>query len=479
MAYASDNTQRNILLHLLAHLAKLIHFFLISTFPQSSRVKRTDNLYLEVLGLGGLFLFLATLNLSTDLNRYGELMLIAAFVLSWKYWGRILVKQPLFWLMTAFALSLVISTLIGMHLFPEVRHYAEARTMARFCLFVPLAWWIGSNPASIRNAFFLVCLFFTLSSMVWILDWNTLNYFLEGNRPERGMLGPESSRLAGESILRYASWTGMLLVGASVLGSDLLPDSLKSGKLKILGYLVFTFIIVTLILGTYVVQARGIWISVLISLPVGLIYRYCIFQSKAKMTLKNLALPALICSMLITLTALNFNTIQERFLQDKDNITNLLTGQIEEVQARSVGYRAQMYLWTLEAEHSIFGKGARAIQAINDSDKLSQEYKWEVGKTHLHSDYLATLYRLGIIGIIVVAAILFCTTKQIYHGYKKRLIDPVFYVLFVSVLSYLVISAITNINIRNHAFYAIPYAIFFSFILMAQLSNNLNTSDGL
>jgi len=429
--------------------------------------------------LGGLFLFLATLNLSTALNRYGEVMLIAAFVLSWKHWGRILVKQPLFWLMTAFALSLVISTLIGMHLFPEVRHYAEARTMARFCLFVPLAWWIGTNPASIRNTFFIVCLFFTLTSMVWILDWNTLSYLLEGNRPERGMLGPESSRLAGESILRYASWTGMLLVGASVLGRDLLPDTLRSGKIKLLGYLVFTIIIVTLMLGTYVVQARGVWIAVLISLPVGLICRYCIFQSGPKLTFKNLSISALICLMLITVTALNFKNIQERFLRDQANISNLLTGQIEEVQTRSVGYRVQMYLWTLEAEHSFFGKGARAIQAINSSEQLSQEYNWKVGKTHLHSDYLATLYRLGIIGIIVVSAILFCTTKQIYHGYKKKLIDPVFFVFFVAVLAYLLIAAITNINIRNHAFYAIPYAIFFSFILMAQLNNNLNTSDGL
>ncbi|WP_083804025.1 O-antigen ligase family protein [Desulfonatronospira thiodismutans] len=467
MAHQLDSTQHRTLLHVPARMAKLLHFFLISTFPQSSRVKRTDNLYLEVLGLGGLFLFLATLNLSTDLNRYGEFMLIAAFVLSWKYWGKILVKQPLFWLMIAFALSLVISTLIGMHLFPEVRHYAEARTMARFCLFVPIAWWIGTNPASIRNAFFVVCLFFTLSSMIWILDWNTLNYFLEGNRPERGMLGPESSRLAGESILRYASWTGMLLVGASVLGKDLLPDTLRSGKIKLLGYLVFSIIIVTLMLGTYVVQARGVWIAVLISLSIGLICRYCIFQSEPKTTFNNLSIPALICLMLVAMIALNFNKIQDRFLRDQANITNLLTGQIEEVQTRSVGYRVQMYLWTLEAEHSFFGKGARAIQAINDSDKLSQKYNWEVGKTHLHSDYLAILYRLGIIGMLIATSIFCITTIQIHYKYKKRMISPSFYVFFITATIYILIAATTNINIRNHAFYAIPYATFLSIILMS------------
>jgi len=441
-----------------ARSIKFIHSLLTIIFPSGSNLKRTDNIYVETLGLAGLFLFLTNINLSWELHRNGETMLIIAFFLTWRYWGALL-RQPLFWLMLAFIASIIVSTIIGIENFPEVRHQSEAKKMIRFALFVPLAWWIGTNNDSIRNAFVLVCLGFVLSSLPWFLSWDTLAPLLEGARARTNILGMKT--------LHYANWAGFLLIGVIILGRDLFPDYFITGKTAIIGYAVFFLTIICLVLGVILPQGRAVWIAVALTIPPGLILRYCIFDRDSSFSIKKMALPILMFCLITAIAGSQYSNIKERILRESLVFTDLMKGQMREAEKKSVGKRIEIYFWAFETESfiTIFGWGPRTVQAISRNSDLSEQYNWNLNLEHLHSEYLALLFRTGVFGFSVVALIMFFLIKQLHLGHKNNTISSGYYVFFIVTIAYLLLLGFTNILLRINVFLPFIAGIMFASIL--------------
>jgi O-antigen ligase len=442
-------------------VVNLFHQLLIKIFPPSPNLQRTDNLYVETLGLAGLFLFLLNINLSGSLHENGETMLIVAFLLAVTKWGRILVRQPLFWLMIAFAVALVISTLIGMENLPESRHKSEAKRMARLCLFVPLAWWIGSNIVSVKNAFLVVCAGFIIASLSWMLDWNILSSLFEGERVQASFtgLGP----------LHFAAWFGFLFIGVGILGRELLPAWLTKGKMVFIGYLCLCCIAVYLLIAVYVSQGRTTWIAVIFTLPLGLAINFFTACREKSFSFKKMAFPAAAFLLLVFLAVSQFEIIKNRFLflDENSTITHTISGQFDQIEETPLGQRVLMHKWAIETESFIkfFGWGPRALQAIGRNEVLKEELQWEVPQNHLHSDLLATLFRMGIFGFSVFFGIFFFLVRGVYLGYRNNYIPNTFYAFFMMTILYAIIIGLTNVTFRINAFLPVWSGLIFATIL--------------
>ncbi len=449
----------------------ILHGLLSKIFPGSPKLKRTDNIYVETLGLAGLFLYLANFTIFPGLHENGETMLIIAFLLAWGYWSKPLIRQPIFWLMLVFVLSLAISTMIGMNNFPEGSHLREAKRNLRLCLLIPLAWWIGANFRSIRNAFIIICLGFILSSLPWMLDWNVLGPALEGRRP-RG-LGLE---VGGPR--NYGLWIGFLLLGVVVLGRDLLPDWLKSGKKIFLGTALLFFIMIYLALILFIFQGKASWIAVLVTVPAGLVIRYFLLERGRLLSLKKLVLPLAALMLISVFIAAKYENISNRFSRDAPNIARLFAGKFDEIEnLGSFGVRYHMGMWVLNNDLGIsfFGHGPRSVQAISRDAELREKYGWDYRLAHLESDYWAILFRQGIFGGSVFILIVSFFIIQLYSGYRKKHIQPWFYSFSLMLILYVLIMGLTNITLRADGFLGLVGGLMFAAILKS--SGNVSTDS--
>ena len=450
-------------------LIGLLHQLLLKIFPPSSSLKRTGNIYVETLGLAGLFLFLININLSGSLNENGETMLIIAFLLSLCYWGKVLIRQPLFWLTLAFAVSLVISTMIGMENFPESRHKSEAKRMARLCLFVPLAWWIGANFVSIRNAFLIVCTGFIISSL-WMLDWDTLSPLLEGTRAQ--------SNITGLGAGDFGAWYGFMLMGFGILGKELLPDWLKKNRAGLMGYIFFVLIILFLLTGLYVSFWRTGWIAATLTLALGLSIRYHVSFKDKQTSFKNFMFPALVVVLLLFFVASKFEVIKNRFLSEGATVTHVISGHWDQVEKGSLAQRFLMYKWAFETESFVtaFGWGPRSIQAISRNEELNEELQWNPARGHLHNDLLSITFRTGILGASIFFLIFFFLARGTYIGYREKVIPKAFYTFFMMCVLYSLIIGLATVTFRMHVFLPVWMGLIFASIIGRHNNEDTHTN---
>jgi O-antigen ligase len=445
----------------------ILHGLLSKIFPGSPKLKRTDNIYVETLGLAGLFLYLSSLTIFPGLHENGETMLIIAFLLAWGYWGKLFIRQPLFWLMVAFILSLGISTLIGMNHFPEGSHLREVKRNVRLCLFIPLAWWIGANITSIKNAFVIVCLGFIFSATPIFLDLENLVRILEGNRTEL-------LTSVGLSWRPYSVWIGFLLLGVGVLGRDLLPECLKSGWKALLGFGVLFFALAYLFILLFGLQGRASWIAVAVTLPLGLVIRHFLVKRGKVFSLKNLVVPLSILMLLSVFVFANFESVKKRFIRELPNISRVLSAKVGDVdEESSFGQRVSMGLWVInnEPKISFFGWGPRSVKAISSDDELREKYGWHFKHMHLHSDYSAVLFRYGIVGFLILSLTVIFFMIQLNRGHREKMIPPGYYSFLIMAMFYVLIVGVSNITLRIDGFLGIVGGIMFASIL--RLHNNL------
>ena len=479
MSTASCTGNFAALLYFPLRLIHLLHALLLKIFPPPSNFKRTDNIYVETMGLAGLFLFLLNINLVWDLHRNAETMLIIAFFLAIGHWWGVLIRQPLFWLMIAFAASLIISALVGNLNFPQHTHINEAKSMARFCLYVGLAWWIGTSFTSIRNSFLIVCLGFVLSSLPWMLDWKIMVELFGGVRPGIDVLGMGTAR--------YGTWIGFLLIGTIVLGKNYLPGSLWSSRYYYAGYAIFLIMTIIMAAGVFVIASRTIWIALAVAIPLGIVTYFLLSGQHRKLSWKNLAIPMIVLILISFFTVTQLDRIQERFSLESENLNYLVSGQFHQVERTfdqggesALGVRIQMYMWSLEnkAFATPFGWGLRSLRAINNNEELREKYNWHFGHSHFHSDFFMLSFQLGLFGISVIFLILFFLIKGVVTGYQKKDISEHWLIFCLMTTLYVLIVGLTNSNFMTHAFLPVWAGLIFAIGLRsfpnvhAELENN-------
>ena len=440
-----------------------IHSILIRIFPPNKNIPRAGNIYVETLGLLGLFLYLANINLQSDLFSTGEILLGVSFLLAWKQL-RILLSQPIFWLMLLWVLAVTASAISGIHRFPFVdslEQLDEARKMALYALLVPIGWWIGPNLTSIRNALLITCLGFVIAALPWILDWNTLGPMLEGKRPGRDILGFWT--------IQYATWAGLLLLAVAFMGKELLPEPLRYQKGLFLGYTLLIIISICLVLGVYVTLSRMIWISLFLSIPFGIIL-YIITSPRTKQRLFNLTSIIAILLMILVLGFAQLDKISERFSRDSETIENIMKGDWEEIEKRGLGTRIHQYRWALNTDEfiSIFGWGPMATEIISDHERLRNAYNYPELRNHphLHNDLLEILLRTGIFGTTIIALTISYMIKGLLTGLKLKNFPHFLFVFLITAMFYFFLTGLTNFSFRIQSIVPVLGGITFATILL-------------
>ncbi len=440
-----------------------IHGLLIKIFPPNPHIPRAGNIYVETLGLLGLFLYLANINLQSDLFSTGEILLGISFLLAWKQL-RILLSQPIFWLMLLWVLAVAASAISGMYKFPFVdslEQLDEARKMALYALLVPIGWWIGPNLTSIRNALLITCLGFVISALPWILDWNTLGAMLEGKRPGRDILGFWTNQ--------YATWTGLLLLAVALTNKDLLPESLKNQKKIFLGYAILIILAVCLALGVYVPLTRTVWIATFLSFPFSFILYMITSPHKKETFYKGLVTTIVIFLILIAIGLSQFDKIKERFLEERATMEKAIKGEWDQIERTNIGTRIHLYCWALSQDNyiTLFGWGPIAAETISEHEELRNMYNWPPKQhhPHLHNDLLEILFRTGILGTLVMSLTLFYFIKGITTTFRKNITSRSLYVFFLTGIFFLILTGLTTFALRTHTLVGSFGGFMFAYIL--------------
>ncbi|MFW6227777.1 MAG: O-antigen ligase family protein [Bacteroidota bacterium] len=423
-----------------------LHQILNVIFPPNPAIQRSDNIYIESLGLLGIFLFLFNINLSKDLYGAGEVIFVFAFILAWKQL-RILIHLPIFWLMIMWIVAVIASTVSGLIRFPFVdslEQLDEARRMLRYFTLVAIGWWIGASITSIRNALIIVLAGFLLSAMPWILDWTTLGPMLEGVRPGRDILGFWS--------IHYATWAGLLLLAIIIQGKSILPDFLKYPKTSYLGYFLLIFSAGCFALGIYVALSRMVWIAVCVSLVFSAVLFISISFAKNRFSFRDVVPFAVVFLAFFVFGVSQFEMISKRFLQESSTITQIVEGQWDQIERTSLGQRVLLYRWAVNQDGfvTVFGWGPLATETISEHEELRKIYNWPPKQhhPHLHNDFLEILFRAGLFGVIVMLLILLCFIHQVTAGYRRGVIPQTLFVFFITGMFYLVLTGMLNFSLR-------------------------------
>ncbi|MFO7726857.1 MAG: O-antigen ligase family protein [Desulfonatronovibrio sp.] len=450
---------RNLILNSL----EFLHGLLSKIFPPCPGLVRAPNMYVETLGLLGLFLYLASFNLHDDLFGAAEIIIVFSFFMSWRSWSCLYAK-PLFWMACLWLFAVAASAIAGIHNFPQIpvlEQLDESRRMLLYSLFIVIGWWTGPNPIAIRNAFLIACLGFVASSVSWLLDWDLLLAMLEGDRPGRKILGLWTNQ--------YACWAGYLLLGVAFLGRNLIPDWLKTGRKIYPAYFLLFGIVVCLTLAVYITQTRTIWFSVIISLVLGTLLAVYGCR-KTWLSMRTLATPLLIFFMIILISVFYFDALKDRFAQESATIKKVLSGDAEQVELTSLGIRIHAYQWALELDSfvSVFGWGPLATSTVSENEELRIKHEWPQGFTmvHLHNNILEILFRAGIVGLTAILSIILLFFINIIYLYRHEHMPSCFPVFMITTLFYFVFSGMTTYNMRIDALFPILGGLIFSATLI-------------
>ncbi len=440
-----------------------IHKLLVWIFPPSDKIPRAGNIYVEILGLLGLLLYLSNINLNSDLFSTGEILLGVSFLLAWKHL-RILLHQPLFWLMLLWIAAVAASAISGIIKFPfvdKLDQLDEARKMALYALLIPIGWWIGPNVASIRNALLITCLGFVIAALPWVLDWSTLISMFEGSRPDRNILG--------FGAIQYATWAGLLLLAIAFLGKELLPEYLKHQKKLIFGYTILILFSLFLAVGIYITLSRMVWIAIVISFSFGIISYMITIPGKKKFSFYSPLTALIIFSMLIVLGINQLDRISERFLSERHTIDMVIKGEWDEIEITPIGKRIHLYRWAITQSDfvTIFGWGPVASEVISHHEDLRERYNWPPDQyhPHLHNDLLEILFRTGILGALTMSLTLVLFIKGVTSSFRLGNIPHPLFIFFLAGIFFIVLTGLTNFSLRIQALIPVFGGVMFASIL--------------
>ena len=449
-----------------------IHSILIRIFPPNKNIPRAGNIYVETLGLLGLFLYLANINLQSDLFSTGEILLGVSFLLAWKQL-RILLSQPIFWLMLLWVLAVTASAISGIHRFPFVdslEQLDEARKMALYALLVPIGWWIGPNLTSIRNALLITCLGFVIAALPWILDWNTLGPMLEGKRPGRDILGFWT--------IQYATWAGLLLLAVAFMGKELLPDILKGKRRIFLGYAILIILVVCLTLGVYVSLSRTVWIAIFLSFPFGFILYMITSPHKKEIYYRVASTAVLFFLILTTIGVSQFDQIKDRFLAESTTMNKVVQGEWDQIERTPLGKRIHLYRWAISQDNFItfFGWGPIAAETISEDEELRMIYNWPPKQhhPHLHNDLLELLFRTGILGTLVMSLTLFYFIKGVTTNFGQKITPQSLFVFLLTGIFFLIVTGLTTFALRIHTLVGSFGGLMFASLLLSHQLKKAN-----
>ncbi|MEW8563371.1 MAG: O-antigen ligase family protein [Candidatus Thiodiazotropha sp.] len=352
---------------------------------------------MEWIGFAGLTLFCFFSLLSIAGANIGLALMLLALVLSPDAW-RQLPRQSLF---RAAVLSIVYvlasrymltADLIGDL---EVRNN-QTRDWVQIFLFPVTGWWISRHPNRYLYGLGLMLAGFTLGILysLWEMDLG-------------GLLGGVRTGMHfGKPVIFGFDCAVAILAMISLSAYWLNPKLKLSRTQRAIRVGVSLFILLFYSQGVVFSQSRGVWLALLVTLPVVSAILWYGLKAGYVVDKRRLGWVGLVALTVAAFAvALNWKIITERVADEKEVFGVVLSEGLDKAPLDSSTYR--LHLWrfgiTRWLERPVFGWGPGMTESLVEAENAEAlKHDGKESFDHLHNAYLELLLQLGLIGLCFV-----------------------------------------------------------------------------
>lgn len=419
------------------------------SFPLVTMLKSVDSstkmryMISEWMGFGGLLVFSFFSLLSIAGANIGLSLMLFAILLSPMAYSK-LIRQPVFWLSIAMILYVVCRAFFATLDFPEDFHKIiekQTRSWIFLCLFFIPAWWISRSNYRMVISFGLMLSGFLLGGL-FALDIETLHHIMQGER--------SGFHFGKPIIFGFHCAVGMLGM-VSLIHYMIIKDQAHI-KPRWLSALLLTLAGAALLLfmqGLIVSQSRGVWLALLIALPLTLI----LLRRNSKISGKHeryrwFYLFGGMALLLSSTLAMHWGTITERLFFERNELGIFVTQGLEHAPLNSSIYR--LHLWKLSVEKTLekpllgWGPGTTQILITQEDQLFLQDPKSGFGYDHFHNAYLELLSQLGLIGLLFVLAIVWLLLFYCFNAYRNGRLSKALFVFFIGNFLLIAVYSLTD-----------------------------------
>ncbi|HEY8567776.1 O-antigen ligase family protein [Microbulbifer sp.] len=322
-------------------------------------------------------------------------------------------RSGIVWLAVAAIAVSLISWIASWILQPQWAESSfKVHRLANWFAMIPVAVLLGGQA---RNAYLLWGL-----ALLGLL----LSPWISG-----GGLAEWQAGFAGERVdfgLHNAQHTAMLF-GTGALGLlSFAPSILRNRRGCWLYRATWLLALTICITAVILTQTRGVWSGLLLALLVTMcaavitLNKY--FQSHRRYIT---AAVVAVCSASVLVGYLSLGDIVDHRLEDERNTFTLLQqGDLDKVPYTSVGIRLHTWAEALNwiAQRPIVGWGGNGRSLIFDySTNLPDEIKQQFG--HLHNSYLDLLVNFGLLGLLLLGALVYWLLSRCLRFYRAGLLS--------------------------------------------------------
>jgi O-antigen ligase len=440
--------------------------------PPGSAGERLDR-----IGIFGAYLFALFALLGISVALVGLLLFVLVFLVRFREW-RLLAGDPLAILCLLLAAYLGLHSLVFFLNAPTNAFASEVveagGNWAKLVLLVPFAYWASGNPEHIRRLLLCALLGFVLGFLRKI-DWYAFDasFFLtrfDNHLPSNAFGMFAALGALGLFTMRHRFWG---------TGGGLLP--------RWTPVLLWILLLAVLIEGLMLSFSRGAWLAFLIAATL-------LLRLELRQRLRGGAEPggkrraaAVVLALAISgaiLVYASWDQIRVRIGGEGPVIAQVIDGDLKGIQHSSIGIRILGWRYGLEEwrQHPWLGLGAGTTRhRIADSGRAELKMYDDFWLPHLHNTYLEILYQLGLVGLILLVAMVWVLVRGLAVEYRaKRVPKDLCRFLLVTLVFVLVWNLFEYRAVRHdwRFFWIIFAGIAYSFRLRTLLTSAPASAEG-
>lgn len=408
--------------------------------PPLKHPSRKFGTAIEGVGVVGLYLFAVSAMASVSIANIGLGLMLIGFILSPNAWKAVR-KEPIFWLCIILIVYVILRAVWAGHEFPSTSdlQLKRAKSWILLFLFFVVSWWLSLAPKHTP-----VVLILTLTGF-------SVGILASSDAPLMMSLVLESTRSGmhyGRPII-FGFHCAVILLGVLLFAPRWLHcDSRHSRWTCFTLYVLTLFLVLFFLRGMIISQSRGVWLAAVIVIPTAsiLFYRKNVFQGSIKN--RRWIMWLFVAAILTLAAAPNLSLIYERISLQSRSLNIIVEQGLENAPRDGVGHRLHMWRFGIEkwSEHPFIGWGPGSTQFLVGKETTAALFNPKDGKPwdHLHSLYVELLLQLGLIGAVLVVAIVALLVKSTLDANKERRLPNDLLFFFISCIALIAIYSLTD-----------------------------------
>ena len=360
------------------------------------------------VGLFGSYLFAGFALLGITPATVGLVLLSLSFLISFRNW-RVLARDPLIIIALAFALYVTLHSLLT-YLTAPIDAQAKAAIDAgadwvRLLLFIPFAFWAGGRPERVRILLLLGLAGFVVGALRKV-GWTPLDAQFFTQRFEAYL-----------PAIAFGMFSGLGALGLIALRERFWHPG-PGGVPRWLRLVSWLALLAFALEGLMLSYSRTSWVAFAMAAAL-LAYLEWRGHRAAAHPGTRIAAVLVVAISLALLIALQHRQIAHRLEEGGETISKVLSGDFADVPSDPSGLRvhALHYALDLWSQRPWLGWGAGSSRSLlmhsarPDLMLYTEKLHKKVWLRHLHNTYAEILVQLGIIGLALLAALLWLLAR--------------------------------------------------------------------